>query len=398
MASEASLMKGTHTAIVRVVRAMLLLWVTFRLYAENQDLGSVAHRTGCQSKEKSDKATNQTSCIVDLKPGDVRLFSPSGLPAGRLYRWLDLQAVSVGAQYVFAKNGLGVTTANQQQYQVAVRGRFKLDAKGRFGINAGLYTGATFIAGFNNTGLGMGEAQSNLYLKHLYLSVLPLDRVEVQYGSLDVWHDESTDITGYAYNGYVVGERVSIKRPRELFFDDISVAYGYVGDLNSPNAIGRLHRLGQSTFHRFMLKKSISERAWVSTDYAFQSGTETWREAIRMRATELRVLDTFHAEVYEVSRIHPGYGFAAYGEKAVLSKFVLGGGYADIDRTMLNSDRFGRGKRLFLTAKIPINEAFSILMFATQATDHNASNLPQQRLDIGFYYNLLYHLRKTGIF
>jgi hypothetical protein len=138
---------------------------------------------------------------------------------------------------------------------VAVRGRFKLDAKGRFGINAGLYTGANFIGGFNNTGLGMGKAQSNLYLKHLYLSSLPLDGVEVQYGSLDTWHDESTDITGYAYNGYVVGERLSIKRPRELFFDDISIAYGYVGDLNSPNAIGRLHRLGQSNSHRFMLKK-----------------------------------------------------------------------------------------------------------------------------------------------
>jgi len=306
--------------------------------------------------------------------------------------------VSVGTQYVFAKNGLGVTTANQQQYQVAVRGRFKLDAKGRFGINAGLYSGGNFIAGFNNTGLGMGEAQSNLYLKHLYLSALPLDGVEVQYGSLDVWHDESTDITGYAYNGYVVGERVSIQRPRELFFDDISVAYGYVGDLNSPNAIGRLHRVGQSNFHRFMLKKSISERAWASTDYAFQSGIETWREAIRIRATELRVLDTVHAEVYEISRIHPAYGFAAYGEKALLSRFIVGGGYADIDRTMLNSDRFGRGKRIFLTTKIPINEAFSILMFATQATDHIASNVPQQRVDIEFYYNLLYHLRKTGIF
>ena len=164
-------------------------------------------------------------------------------------------------------------------------------------------------------GLGMGKAQSNLYLKHVYLSALPLDGVELQYGSLDIWHDESTDLTGYAYNGYVSGERVSIRRPRELFFDDISVAYGYVGDLNSPNAIARLYRLGQSNFHRFMLKKRISERAWISTDYAFQSGTQTWREAIRIRVAELRVLDTFHAEIYEVSHIHPGYGLCClWGE------------------------------------------------------------------------------------
>jgi len=64
----------------------------------------------------------------------------------------------------------------------------------------------------------------------------------------------------------------------------------------------------------------------------------------------------------------------------------------------LNSDRFGRGKRIFLIGKIPINEAFSVLMFATQATDHNDSNVSQQRVDIRFYYNLLYQLRRTGIF
>src|SRR5215469_11730699 len=394
----AGLMKNTRMGIAPVVAAMLLLWASSALNAQNQSGGSVAQSRGCQFQAETGKATDQTSCIVDLKPGDGRLFATSVSPAGKLSRWLDLQAASVGTQYVFAKNGLGITTANQQQYQVAIRGRFKLDAKGRVAINAGLYTGANFVAGFNNTGLGMGEAQSNLYLKHLYLNVLPFDGMEVQYGSLDIWHDESTDITGYAYNGYVDGERVSIKRPRALFFDDISVAYGYVGDLRSPNAIGRLYRLGQSNFHRFMLKKSIGERAWITTNYSYQAGIETWREAIRIRATELRVFDTFHAEIYEVSRVRPGYGFAAYGEKAVLSRFVVGGGYADIDRTMLNSDRFGRGKRLFLTAKIPIDEAFSILMFATQATDHNASNIPQQRVDIGFHYNLLYHLRKTGVF
>jgi len=65
---------------------------------------------------------------------------------------------------------------------------------------------------------------------------------------------------------------------------------------------------------------------------------------------------------------------------------------------MLNSDRYGRGNRLFLTTNIPINKAFSIVMFATQATTHAPTNAPQQRIDIGLFYNLLYHLRKTGFF
>ena len=191
-------MKNAHAGIVRVVRLALLLWVCSTINAESQCIPPAAHPTDSQSQQKTDKATNQTSCIIDLRPGDVRLFTPSASPAGKLSRWLDLQAASLSTQYIFAKNGLGLTIANQQQYQVAVRGRFKLDAAGRFAIHAGLYTGASFTGGSNNTGLGMGKAQSNLYLKHLYLNAVPFDGVEVQYGSLDIWHDESTDITGYA--------------------------------------------------------------------------------------------------------------------------------------------------------------------------------------------------------
>jgi hypothetical protein len=363
-----------------------------------QGRGVAARHTGCQSQGEADKVTSQRPCIVDLKPGDVRLFKPSESTPGKLHRWLDLQAASIGTQYIFAKNGLGVTTANQQQYQVAVRARFKLDDQGRFSIDTGLYTGTNFVAGSNNTGAGLARAQSNLYLKHLYLDALPLDGVELQYGGLNIWHDESTDITGYAYDGYITGERVSIKRPRELFFDDISVAYAYVGDLKTPNVTSRLHRLAQSNFHRFLVRKNIGERAWTSVDYSFQSGVQTWREAIRIRATELHAIDAFHVEVYEIPGAHSGYGFAAYGEKTVLPKLIVGGGYADVDRTMLNSDRYGRGTRLFVTTQIPINEAFSIVIFATQVTTHTTTNLPQQRFDISLHYNLLYHLRKTGLF
>src|SRR5262249_16946355 len=136
---------------------------------------------GRQPDGEPDKKWNQGSCIVDLKPGDPRLFEPSVPTTGKLHRWLHIQAPSIATLYPFVKNGEGITTANQQQYQVAVAGRFKLDAKGRFSINAGLYTGTNFVAGSNNTGLGLAGAQSNLYRKHLYLSARPLEGLEVQY-------------------------------------------------------------------------------------------------------------------------------------------------------------------------------------------------------------------------
>ena len=107
--------KKTHIRILALAGVTLLLWAS-ALNAEDRDVGSGAHHMGCQSQAKPDQPINQTSCIVDLKLGDVRLFAPSVSPAGKLHRWLDLQAASVATQYVFVKTGLGVTTANQQQY------------------------------------------------------------------------------------------------------------------------------------------------------------------------------------------------------------------------------------------------------------------------------------------
>src|SRR5215471_1797447 len=243
---------------------------------QSSSADSRAVQTSSASNGQHHRSTSGGGCIVDLKPGDVRLFAQSVQSRGRLRRWFELEAATIGIQYVFVKNGLGVITANRQQYQIALSGRLKLDAKGRFSINAGLFTGPSFIAGFNNTGLGAGQAQGAVYLKHLYLSAAPVNGIEIQYGGLNIWHDESTDITGYGYSGYIVGQRVSIKRPRELFFDDISIFYGYGGDFSTPNVIRRADHLSQSNFHRFILRKDIGERLWVSADYALLSGVPTW--------------------------------------------------------------------------------------------------------------------------
>jgi hypothetical protein len=110
------------------------------------DSGTV--QTGSASNEENGRPTSRGGCIVDLKPGDVGLFAHSVHSPGRLHRWFVLEAATAGIQYVFVKNGLGVIAANRQQYQIALRGRFKLDAKGRFSINAGLFSGPSFIAGF----------------------------------------------------------------------------------------------------------------------------------------------------------------------------------------------------------------------------------------------------------
>jgi hypothetical protein len=222
--------------------------------------------------------------------------------------------------------------------------------------------------------------------------------VELAYGGLDIPRDESTDITSYSYEGYVMGERIRLNRPRELFFDEVSVTYGYLGDLNSSGVNKRFRRLTQSNFHRFILAKQIGERARASADYTFESGVETTREAIRVRLPELWLIDMLHFETYQVIRKRTGYGLAVYGERPVHPRVRIGGGYSQIDRHMLNSERYGEGERVFLTSHLTVSPLLTVMAFFTRGVASNPPSSPRNRFELILSYDLLRHLKRTGIF
>lgn len=318
----------------------------------------------------------------------------------KLCRWFDLQTATISMRYRFVENSAGTTTNNQLQHNEAFKGRFKFDAKGNYSINVGVFSGNNFTGSWNNTGVGTGDGFTNLYLKQLYFSAKPVKGLELQYGGLYVARGEGTEITTYDNDAYLVGERLILKRPKELFFDEISVTYAYLGDLNTPNINKRFHRLQQSNYHQFLLSKNLGKRAVVSGDYSFQSGTETLRQAIRVKTPELRVIDSLRFENYQRLDVKPNYGFSVYGEKALFKRFTLGGGYADIDPNYggLNADRFNKGKRLYLQSTLVLSPEFSVSTFLTRAVGNDIAISNRTRFDLIFSYNLLKTLKRTGIF
>lgn len=336
--------------------------------------------------------------IISMKPGDTHLSHTSPQPEGRLSRWLELQTLSISSRYRYIENSAGATAANQNQYQIAIRGRFKLDAEGKYSIHAGLFSGNNFSGGWNRSGWGTGAAQTNLFLKQLYFSAKPVKGVELQYGGLNILHGESTDLTGYAFEGYIVGQRLSLTRPKEIFFDEVSVTYGYLGDTNQPGLNKRFHRLKKSNYHQFLLAKTINNRVKISGDYTSESGIDTLRQAVKVQIHETRAIDALHFENYQRLGADGGYGFAVYGEKKIHQRLSLGGGYAQIEHRLLNADRIGQGKRFFATGLITLSPEFSISVFATRAIADLSSSSPRTRIDVSFNYNLLRSLRKTGFF
>lgn len=333
-----------------------------------------------------------------VSPADASSGSHAG--ADHLKRWIELQMATIFARYRFTENSAGVTTANQLQYKGSFKGRIKFDERGHYSLHAGVFSGRNFVATWNNTGLGTGDAQSNLALKQLYFSALPVNGVELQYGGLYVSRGESTEITTYDDDGYLVGERLILKRPDKIFFDEASVTYAYLGDTNTPNLNKRYHRLRQSNYHQFLVSKKLGKRFAASFDYTFVNGAETLREAVKVQTKEAHILDFVRFETYQRVDVKPDFGFALYGEKAIHSRLAIGGGYAQIDPNYggLNADRFGSGKRFWLIGNLQLSSEFTVSTYLTHTISRTPPGPLHIRFDLILNYNLLKTLQRTGAF
>jgi hypothetical protein len=360
---------------------------------------------GAGAQEKPVSPTQSTSAATYRPdPGPALGAGPSAKAGetqeGKVARWFELQTAAIAMRYRQVENSAGLTTFSQLQHNEAFKGRFKFDASGDFSLNAGVFTGNHFIASWNDTGAGTGKPATNLYLKQLYVSLKPVEGIELQYGGLYLLRGESTEITSYDNDGYIVGERITVTRPKQLFFDEVSVSYAYLGDLTRPDLTSRLHRLNESNYHQFLVRKKIGKRASISADYTFQAGAETLRQAVKIATPEARLIDSFRFENYQRMDVKPDYGFAVTGEKTLYQRFQLAGGYARIDANYggLNADRFNRGKRLYLTGTYTISPEFSVSAFVTRAIENQFAVANRHRFDLVFSYNLLKSLQRRGAF
>lgn len=329
---------------------------------------------------------------------------PQPPPAARAHiaRWLEIQNATLNLRYRFIDNSAGVVLTKQVQHRESLRARIKFDPAGRYSLNAGLFTGTRFTSGWDNTALGPADGQRNIAFRGMFLSATPVRGIEGQYGGLYLIRGESTEITTYDEDGYIVGERVSVRRPADLYFDEISVTVGYLTpDPREIPISKRTKYLNDAPNYRhFLVDKKFGKRAGISTDFTTADGAHTWRQAINLKTPELRVVDTVIFENYERTNHDADYGFAVTVDKAVNRRISMNGGYASIDTRYggLNADRFHVGNRLFGMLTFNISPEFLASAFITRAIG-NDTDVPQRTLaNLVFTYNALPTLRRTGVF
>ena len=244
-------------------------------------------------------------------------------PAAPLARWIDLQNATLNTRYRFIDTSEGVITTNQLQHRETLRARLKFDAPGRYAAECRACSRDRDSPAAGTTpasGWATGKARSGCGA--LYFAAQPIAGVEGQYGSMYIIKGESTEITTYDDDGYVIGERVSVRRPRQLFFDEMSATVGYF--TSDPAEIGVSKRIkyldDRPNYGHFLVDKKAGTRAGVSVDFTSVGGARTWRAAANVNTRELRAVDSILFENYKRTNRNPAYGFAVTANKALTRK------------------------------------------------------------------------------
>lgn len=173
-------------------------------------------------------------------------------PEPPLRRWLDVQAFSLDTRYRLTADNEDVLATNQLQYKESLRARLNLDAGKRYTVSVGYFTGNSFGSAWDNWGVGNNTAfdRTNNYVKQLYASAIAVPGLVFQYGGLYLTRGESDELLTYDSDGYLVGERMSVRRPKELFVDEITVTRGAIGPRDTPSLMRRWGLLKEPNYTR----------------------------------------------------------------------------------------------------------------------------------------------------
>ncbi len=381
---------------------------SFRVFATAAAFAILPTVTPAQSAPSGTPTTcadNQTA--TPPKPPNIPGTSPArSTPVSRasseIARWFELQNATLNLRYRFIDTTAGRITTNQLQHRETIRGRVKFDKSARYTWNFGVFTGVRFTSGWDNTGWGIAEAQKNFAFKASYFSAIPVAGVEAQYGGLYILKGESSELTTYDEDGYIIGQRVSVKRPKQFYLDEISGTVGYLAADASEIPVSRRTKYLNDTpnYRHVLVDKKFGNRAGVSTDFTYADGAKTWRQGLNLKTPELSVVDTVILELYQRINRTPDQGFAITLDKAVHKKVNVNWGYASIDPAygILNADRFQIGNRAFAMAIYNISPEFLASAFITRAVGNDIP-LPQRTLsNLVFTYNIIPALKRTGLF
>jgi hypothetical protein len=295
-------------------------------------------------------------------------------PAPAIRRWLDLQNLHLSSRFRWVESSTDRLVSSTLQWQPNIRARFLIDPRARYTVNLGAFSGNQFVSSWNNTGGGIGTFAGDFNVKQLFIAAEPVTGLEFQAGGLYMTRGENTEITSYDNDAYIVGERVTYRRPQGRFAQVVATV-GHIGDYRSPNVFDRLGDMTEVNYGQLLVGGRVGARISLSADYTYEDGRDIIREGATFRLPEsLLPLTAIKLEAYQRVGDVAGQGFNVSGDVRLTRALTATAGVAHIDRDYLvpgymspNADRYERGTRFYDQATYAITRDLSIGWFHTEA-------------------------------
>jgi len=397
------------------------------------------------ASDDTSTTTSEKKTEVKEKKEEETTPEPDENSECKFCRWIDLQTATVATRYRWVRSN-GVVTKSmlkaqpylklgekiqvqQAQQQQIYEFNVKFDKAGRYKLHTRLSSGRYFTRSFSETGWGdqfNGEGSWMIYPRQFYFSAEPVKGLEFQYGGLDINRGENTENTTYDNDGYITGERIKLKRPDKVWFDEVSVTYAFFGGLYKPSFFDRAQYLNKSNYHQFLVEKKFGNRIAASADYTSLATISHMREEMVIKTPELKVVDSIRVEGYHRLEDYRGVkhssGYNIQVEKTIARKLFLQGGLANEDYRYnvltiedynylkpkyiqaagtLTADRMIRGMSPYLNWKYQLNPMFSVFGFMTMDIN-KPTPLPfvynGDHVSVGVQFDLKRLLQKKNLF
>jgi hypothetical protein len=316
-------------------------------------------------------------------------------------RWLDVQAVQAGLRYRWNETSAKVVTADGLQWHGLTRGRLLFDAAGKYSVNMMASAGATYVASWNDTSIGKGDFVGKFWMRHLFLSAVPVTGLELQVGGLAPNRGDVSENISYDMDGYLVGQRVTV-RPTSGRITQLSGTIGHFG-VAQPNVFRRLDDTFDYNYGQILMGVRVTPRVTASVDYTYEDGRDIIREAIVIRTPPgAKVVTGVRIEAYQrVSGVAPtGNGFNTSADLK-FGKLTVNAGVMSVDRSYVptvNGDRYGVGKRWYSLGTFPVNGDLSLIWYHTKGFDNAFPVSVNHRFDLIVVVNPTARLKRAGLF
>lgn len=298
---------------------------------------------------------------------------------------LELESLTLGLRYRMLENQLGARSQNWSDHHQGLKLRLRLDDAARYSLTAVAFNGDSFQGSWNLRGVRDGQSSNRVFLKQLYVTGRPFEHVEFQYGGLALVRGESSEITSYDNDGYLMGQRLSLSPNRLL--DELTITAGFLGDFRDPSVTRRLHRLSEINYAQVLVKKRLSDRLTVTADFTGEEGERTLRQGVAVRPS--RGIELIRIEAYQRVSDERGTGGAITFEQP-FGRTRFAASFASIDDHYrpVNGDRYGRGRRFSLTGTTALTDDMSLQIFVTRALDDELAMGNRTRADVLVRYEL----------